>query len=376
MKTLRIKTILVPIDFSDRSIQAITFAKNFASPFNAAVHLLHVHEFYCPDGCFAAAPMGVPAMVVPDWSHTIAQQMDASLLQKLEDVAVCSNLSPNNCYVKRGAPIFDEICQCARTVGADLIVTATHGRGVFQQLLLGSTAERLVQHSPCPVLVTRPKMAKAVGGNEVKNRISRILVPVDFSHCSAAGLRYAIELTRKLGSQITILHVVDFGSILTADGYAMYDLSRYQRIACKEAQREMRDFLRPFNLESVDFETKIVADLFLDGINSMITKADIDLVVTATHGRTGFRHVLIGSNAELMVRRAACPVLVVPSHPTERIRNLGIVAKRHRSSTHGRPKMSAASNTPRLTKRDRKIATHPFPERRKTNKFRESHLVS
>jgi nucleotide-binding universal stress UspA family protein len=206
-----------------------------------------------------------------------------------------------------------------------------------------------------------------------------MLVPVDFSHCSALGLHYAIKLAHELGAQITILHVVDFGSTLTADGYAMYDLSRYQKFAREEAQRQMKYFLKSIDFQGVKFTSRIVADLFLDGLNGTIANENIDLVVTATHGRTGFKHVLLGSNAELMARRAACPVLIVPSHPKERLQNLGAVVKRHRLETTPRRTTSfttrSAPESERFTRHFDKMTRHPFPERRKTNKFRESHLV-
>jgi nucleotide-binding universal stress UspA family protein len=376
MKTLNIKNILVPVDFSEMSFEAIDAAKNFAARFHATVHLLHVHEFYYPAACFGAAPLGLPA-AVPDWSYTIAQQMEASLLQKLRDIAVQSGLSADHCYVERGAPVFDEICQFVRTIGADLIVAGTHGRGTFQHVLLGSTAERLVQHSPCPVVVTRPKTLAGAGRNGERHRIHRILVPVDFSDQARVGLDYAIELARKVDAEITVLHVIDFGSALTADGYVMYDLSRYQEIACEEAQLEMRRFLKSVNFEGVRFFSKVVADLFIDGINSTINKDRIDLLVTTTHGRTGFKHVLIGSIAERMARRADCPVLVVPSHPKDRVRSLGIVAKRKKLTRSRRGIALKPSPRPRphnrLTRRFRKLIQHPFPERRKTNRFREQH---
>ena len=113
---------------------------------------------------------------------------------------------------------------------------------------------------------------------------------------------------------------------------------------------------------------------------------DVDLIITSTHGLTGFQHVLIGSIAEKVVRHAPCSVLVVPSHPKIRLANL---AKRRRpqdaeiTSSPRRIRPVADQPQPRksprekaLTKKDRKLAAHAFPERRKTNKFRESHFRS
>jgi Universal stress protein family len=109
----------------------------------------------------------------------------------------------------------------------------------------------------------------------------------------------------------------------------------------------------------------------------------IDLIITSTHGLTGFQHVLIGSIAEKVVRHAPCSVLVVPSHPQIRAANLAktrVTKPRALANSPRRIRPVANQHQPRksprdkvLTKRGLKLAMHAFPERRMTNKFRESH---
>jgi nucleotide-binding universal stress UspA family protein len=376
MKKLRLRNILVPIDFSPMSISAIDYAKRIASRFEATVHLVHVHEFIYPIG-FKTMPIGI-ADTVPDWSITFARQIEAQLLQDVRAQAALSDLSPDRCYVRRGAPVFDEICRCADDIGADLIVTPTHGRTGLKHVFLGSTAERLVQHSPCPVLVTRGSAAGSTDTGS-KRGIDRILVPVDFSSCSLGALQYGIQLAQKTGARITILHVIDFGFALTADGCAMYDLSRYQELARKQGERTMRRFLEKMTFGGVKFDSVIVAGLFLETLNQQIMTRDIDLVVTATHGRTGLKHIVIGSTAEIIVRRTTCPVLVVPSHSKERTKNLEHRGRHGHLGTTPRNRITLPADHSRqrsaFAKRTLKVTAHPFPERRKTNKFRESHLM-
>src|SRR5262249_34982760 len=91
---------------------------------------------------------------------------------------------------------------------------------------------------------------------------------------------------------------------------------------------------------------------------------DVDLIITSTHGFTGLKHVLIGSIAEQVVRHAPCSVLVVPSHPQVRAANLAksTVAQMN----NGRAREIAECATRNVTPRkERKLATHAFPERRK-----------
>jgi nucleotide-binding universal stress UspA family protein len=376
MKSLNIKNVLVPVDFSPMSMRAIDSAKWLTSRFGADLHLVHVRESYYPLG-FSPEPIGLPA-AIPDSFVTISQDIEQRLLRDLQGLGAISGVPANHCHIRHGAPVFDEICRCAREVGADLIVTPTHGRGGLKHIFLGSTAERLVQHSTDPVLVTRERISKGLS-NRSTAVMDRLLVPIDFSRRSLTGLRFAIQLAKKLGATITVLHVVDFGSALTSDGYAMYDLARYREIARKEAEKEMSRFLRQVKFGGVKFNSKVVADLFLDALNSTIRTENVDLVVATTHGRTGLKHFVLGSVAEVIVRRAICPVLIVPSHPLERREVLATAGRRSQTTTRGNPSPVAPPRQtgfmPPVNNRSRKINQHPFPERRLTNKFRETHQL-
>ena len=100
---------------------------------------------------------------------------------------------------------------------------------------------------------------------------------------------------------------------------------------------------------------------------------DINLIITSTHGFTGFAHVLIGSIAEQVVRHAPCSVLVVPSHPHLRAANLAKSGGAKVDITGSEQQLRRSRRCKALTRKDRTLATHAFTERRKTNKFRESH---
>ncbi|MFZ0915726.1 MAG: universal stress protein, partial [Candidatus Udaeobacter sp.] len=111
---------------------------------------------------------------------------------------------------------------------------------------------------------------------------------------------------------------------------------------------------------------------------------DLDLIITSTHGLTGIEHVLIGSIAEKVVCHAPCSVVVVPSHPETRAANLAKAGGRKTRTLPGSPqrirptadqrKLRKSPSGKALPRKDRKLAAHAFPERRKTNKFRESHF--
>ncbi len=367
MKTPSIRNILVPVDFSRMSIEAIGAARKLAERFGAAVHLAYAHEFFN-----SAAFTAPPTPILPYPVFTYDKESEKAAKQKLLAIATRCGLSSTATHVLPGSPVFDEICHFAKELPADLIVMPTHGRTGLKHVFLGSTAERIVQHSPCPVLVSR--QTKRQSKNGALASINTILVPVDYSKCSLAGLRYAIEFAKKVAARLIVLHVANLGPQMMTDGYGMYHLAPYKEAAGRASKLRMRAFLRGVNFGSVPFETLAAAEFCPEGIYRTAEKEKADLIILSTHGRTGLSHILIGSIAERVVRRSPCPVLVVPSHPQMRSAQL---VRRPRPARKTRLSKTPRALYPRetFTRKYRKLAVNPFPERRKTNKFRESHLL-
>jgi nucleotide-binding universal stress UspA family protein len=274
-----------------------------ARRFGASIHLAHVRQFnYVAD-------------------FTSYEDDEArSLLKELEGVASECGVASATCDVLGGAPPFDEICRLAQSVPADLVVMPTHGRTGLKHVFLGSTAERIVQHSSCPVLVTRGSGLQANNGSRF--RIKTILVPVDFSNCSRDGLRYAIAFGNEFGAKLILVHATYLGFIYSAEGTGLYDIPGLQKAAGKSAERKMRELVRSLSFGPVKFETAFTDGSPVIDICAFAKDHDVDLIITSTHGFTGFTHVLIGSIAERVVRHAPCSVLVVPSHPHVRAANL------------------------------------------------------
>jgi nucleotide-binding universal stress UspA family protein len=366
MKKLNIQNILVPTDFSKMSMQAIPFARQLARRFGASIHLAHVHDFsYAANFVPSVSPV-VPFSFMP-YEHDVEQ----AVVKELESAADECGVSSARCHVLTGAPPFDEICRLAHTIPADLIIMPTHGRTGLKHVFLGSTAERIVQHSSCPVLVTRGNSARSNNGSRFRMRT--ILVPVDFSSCSREGLRYAISFANEFGAKIILLHATYLGYIYSSEGTAIYDIPALQKAARKTAGRKMRELMRSVSFGSAKFETVLTEGSPVLDICAFAKDHDVDLIITSTHGLTGLKHVLIGSIAEQVVRHAQCSVLVVPSHPNMRAANL---AKSAGARMNKVARKEQSPNVPRgkaVTRKERKLAAQAFPERRKTNKFRESH---
>jgi nucleotide-binding universal stress UspA family protein len=295
------------------------------------------------------------------------------LAEQLKSVAKRAGLSPHEqTHLRTGAAPFHEICKLAQEIPANLVVMPTHGYTGLKHAFLGSTAERVVQHSPCPVFISREKKQLAKTGRRLS--ISTILVPVDFSSCSREGLQYAIAFAKEFGAKIILLHATYLGYIYSAEGAALYDIPSLQEAARKNAEHQMRKLLRTVNFGGVKFSTAFTEGSPALDICAFAKDHDVDLIITSTHGLTGLEHVLIGSNAEKVVRHAPCSVLVVPAHPKIRAANLAKSGGRKTRTPGSGQQLRRASKGKALTKRDRKLPLHAFPERRKTNKFRESHF--
>lgn len=153
MKKLSIRNVLVPIDFSTISIQTIETAKRLVHRFGASIHLVHVHHWQYP-GDF----MG-PLRPVGKVRVSFEQHRRKKLAEELKMVAQAHGLSPGLIHPLEGASAFHEICRLAQQIPADLIVMPTHGYTGLRRVLLGSTAERVVRYSPCPVFIVRKKKA-------------------------------------------------------------------------------------------------------------------------------------------------------------------------------------------------------------------------
>jgi nucleotide-binding universal stress UspA family protein len=353
MKTLKIQNIIVPIDFSKMSVQAIQIAKQLARRFSASIRLAHVRQFNYGADFLAPVPPMVPFSFMP-----YEQNGEQTALKELKKVASDCGLSSATCNVLSGAPPYDEICRLAHTVPAELVVMPTHGRTGLKHVFLGSTAERIVQHSSCPVLVTRGNALQVNNGSRF--RIKTILVPIDFSSCSREGLRYAIAFANEFGAKIVLVHATYLGYVYSSEGTVVYDIPGVQKAARKTAERKMRDLTRSVNFGGVKYETVFTEGSPVLDICAFAKDHDIDLIITSTHGFTGFTHVLIGSIAEQVVRHAPCSVLVVPSHPHLRAANLakstGARVKRLTRRVAGQRHSPNAPVDKSMTRKDRKLA--------------------
>jgi universal stress protein A len=153
---LTFKRILVPIDFSEHSTRTVSSAINLASRDNATIQLLHVFRI----GDYVVTPFARRqhhSKVDPSRLGVAEQEARENLAAFKQQVE--SRGIKAEAYLRVGYP-FDEIVQMADHLNVDLIVIGSHGCSGMTRLLVGSTAERVVEHAPCPVLVVKERRTR------------------------------------------------------------------------------------------------------------------------------------------------------------------------------------------------------------------------
>lgn len=148
MEALEVHRILAPTDFSDHSCHALRYARSFAERWNAELHLLNVIEptvFPSEAGLTPMGMMNLDSELTQASEGAMSEMLKRDELQGLHIVTAIAHGRASSAIIEYAA-----------THAIDLIVIATHGRRGLEHLIFGSTAERVVRESPCPVLTVRP----------------------------------------------------------------------------------------------------------------------------------------------------------------------------------------------------------------------------
>jgi len=291
-----LQTILATTDFSGDSRAGVCYAAALAEKLNADIALLHVVE-------------------PRSWMDQYGARKDSEVvalaraqLAKLAKSDVGRDVTATS-SVRTGKP-FHEITTAARECAADLIVIATHGYAGVERVLLGSTAERVVRHAPCPVLVVPARELPKRAGKTPPFKLQKILVPIDFSNLSKDALPYAVLLAGHYGAELLLLHIVEMFPIDSLLGRELTHQTTVPLMKQAEADLE-RIAMELGEVSGVKAAVAARRGTPFAEICDAAKSGSADLIVLTTHGYTGLKHVLLGSTAERVVRHAPCPVLVV-----------------------------------------------------------------
>src|ERR671912_148126 len=276
------KKILVPTDFSKPATIAVEVAADIAKKANAELTLLHVVEEAVGNS------LNVEGQVVADgrWEERLFTmkliEKGKKQLTKLAEDARFDGIRGKQ-ELRIGSP-YHGMNAIITEKKVDLVVMGTAGRSDLQQMIIGSNTEKVVRMSHCPVLTMHSKPAS----KDFKNIVYATSMDKDEEIFSRI-----VRTTQKLYD--ATIHLVRINTP-----------GNFQRDVI--VKKYMQDFAKKLQLKN--FTMNVFNDVSEEeGIVYFADSIDADLIAMATHGRTGFAHVLAGSIAEDVVSHSKRPVL-------------------------------------------------------------------
>jgi nucleotide-binding universal stress UspA family protein len=294
-----IRHVVAATDFSEPAAVGVAWARDVARVHGATLHLVHA--------LYPIEP-GLVGLVPP---FDLTEEAMRSVRERLEQLAaeLSAEGVPTLYRVDFGLPS-QVIQRVAGEERAELVVLATRGLGGFQHLLLGSTAERVVQKAEQPVLSVH-----ATDGAAAKP-VRHVLLATDFSEDARLAREAALRVFRLgEGSRIHLLHVFHLPpeyQVDRAEGLSAMSRSFRDR-ATAGLVRELDGVALELGARGWTVETEVAEGYPPEVIVSRAAELGVDLVAMGTHGRSPLGRVFLGSVARRVVQHAPCPVLTVRS---------------------------------------------------------------
>jgi nucleotide-binding universal stress UspA family protein len=145
------------------------------------------------------------------------------------------------------------------------------------------------------------------------NEFKRILVAIDYSDVSVNALHLANNLVKRLQAKLDIVHVVPVQTTAVPTDLGVIYTEELPHRDLREERDELKQFVQKHLGEDVDAECHVHSGDPVIRINQTVEETAADMIVTGTHGRTGLKHLLVGSVAESILREANVPVMCIRS---------------------------------------------------------------
>jgi nucleotide-binding universal stress UspA family protein len=293
------RLIMVPVDGSTFSEAALPPAIRMARTMGAAVQLVTVHE-------------PIPTLDYELWERQ-AHEWSERYLEELTERLQSENGTEFRSKVLAGS-VAEAIEKEVEESGADMVVMASHGRGAFSRLWLGSSSDQFVRRSHVPVLLVKPEESTEGEAVGTSDRFRHMLIPMDGSKHSESVLECAIDLGKTEGVKYTILRVFPYPAEF-ASAYLPHTVQLNAEIfeeGKREAEAYINEKAKELQADGLDVTPKLVVDASpAAGILHMVDEVGADLVAMATHGRGGVNRLMLGSVADKILRASHVPVLLL-----------------------------------------------------------------
>jgi nucleotide-binding universal stress UspA family protein len=295
------RSLLVPLDRSSFAEQALPLALGIARRANARLDLVEVHANYDLEERHAGwVPFDHQRDAERKRQERIYLDATANWLASASPVSITAAVLPGSNVLAEC--VADGILERARACGTDLILVATHARGLLTRLGFGSVADELVRRAGVPVLVLPPReTAPAVMPEPI---LDDVLIPLDGSPLAEQVLGPALELARLMEARCGLLRVVEAHS--SSSGQGAGDLPE-----AAKAEEYLNGVAARLRGQGLQVRTRVfVARHVAEAILEEAAAQTSSLIALATHGRGGLNRLLLGSVAHKLVRAAASSLLV------------------------------------------------------------------
>jgi nucleotide-binding universal stress UspA family protein len=289
------RRILVAVDHSNRSERAVQQAVTLAERTGAELILAHVIE---PDGVSEDAWAKV---TYPERKH-----VGTFLLERY----VKTILRPVEAELLEGKNVSLELTHLATRTSSDLIVIGTHGRTGLARWIQGSVAEEVLRRATVPVMLIRDVEVF----NVYESPLQRVLVTTDGSSLSRDALHVARDFVAGHRTELFVLHVMPDPGLPPAVGPTPIDQKALRRDLELESGLILNEAIRELKFPRA--QPLLIAEhgrYVSEAIVHTARDHGIDLIIMATHGRSGLDRFLVGSVAQGVSCRAEVPVLLVKS---------------------------------------------------------------
>jgi nucleotide-binding universal stress UspA family protein len=296
--------VVVPLDGSELSERAVPYAVAVAEATRSRLLLLTIWE------------QGEQALIT-DLSEDFFKQGEEHYQGYLAGVAkkVAAEGVEVETDVLLGDPT-EEILRAIEHHDARFLVMATHGRSGLSRWHYGSVASKLAREAPVPTMVVGPKLLQDGAG---PGPISHILVPLDGSPLAESALRPALELAEQTGASLLLAQVLRWANQAYTFGVPDIDITRIDRElteAAEEYLARVRDGLQTERTVRLSVLRGLPADALID----LVEGENIDLVVIASHSRSGVARAMLGSVADRLLQGAAPVLLIRPEGVADVVR--------------------------------------------------------
>lgn len=311
------RKVLVPLDGSELSEVVFPYARELVGRLGLDVVLLHVQEPKDSEAAWHRSYIEQKVEIIK--SQSAAAREKAAALDR-EGIRVEGE-------VIGGYPP-EEILRYTVEHDVDLILLATHGRSGIRSWLMGSVAEKVLQASPVPVLLVRANVPEGIVYDKWPRRT--ILVPLDGSELAETVLPHVEALARRYRpeeTEVVLLRVADSAAFSyyppsarfeTYDGAVHLmpeDLARQQAQLQKTiAQRYLAEVKAKISATGLSVTTEVRYGNAADEIIDYTRNNPFNLIIMATHARSGLSRWAYGSVAHRVLQGVASPVLMIRTH--------------------------------------------------------------